>query len=89
MVEAYCNISLVRMEIGVADAAGRSDLAALDVYKRQEAAVRQDTLWKDTATIDTIKTVGYTSFLPDNIVLRAFKEALSGEISCKIRDCRI
>ena len=38
-----------------------------------EAAVRQDTLWKDTATIDTIKTVGYTRFLPDNIVLRAFK----------------
>ena len=31
MVEAYCNISLVRMEIGVADAAGRSDLAALMV----------------------------------------------------------
>ena len=39
-----------------------------------EAAVRQDTLWKDTATIDhTIKTVGYTRFLPDNFVLRAFK----------------
>lgn len=35
--------------------------------------MRQDTLWKDTATIDTIKTVGYTRFLPDNIVLRAFK----------------
>ena len=34
MVEAYCNISLVRMEIGVADAAGRSDLAALMVTVR-------------------------------------------------------
>jgi len=37
-------------------------------------ATRRDTLWKDTLTIDTIKTVGYTRFLPDDIVLRAFKE---------------
>ena len=37
-------------------------------------ATRQDTLWKDTLTIDTIKTIGYTRFLPDDIVLRAFKE---------------
>lgn len=37
-------------------------------------ATRQDTLWKDTLTIDTIKTVGYTRFLPDDIILRAFKE---------------
>ena len=43
------------------------------IIPSMEAAVRQDTLWKDTATIDTIKTVGYTRFLPDNIVLRAFK----------------
>ena len=38
-----------------------------------EAAMRQDTLWKDTVTIDTIKSVGYTRFLPDDIILRAFK----------------
>lgn len=37
------------------------------------AAMRQDTLWKDTLTIDTIKSVGYTRFLPDDIILRAFK----------------
>ena len=37
-------------------------------------ATRQDTIWKDTLTIDTIKTVGYTRFLPDNVILRAFKE---------------
>ena len=37
-------------------------------------ATRQDTLWKDTLTIDTIKTVGYTRFTPDDIILRAFKE---------------
>ncbi len=37
-------------------------------------ATRQDTLWKDTLTIDTIKTVGYTRFMPDNLILRVFKE---------------
>ena len=37
-------------------------------------ATRQDTLWKDTLTIDTIKTVRYTRFMPDDIILRAFKE---------------
>jgi len=41
-------------------------------------ATRQDTTWKDTshvdANIDTIKTVGYTRYLPDDIVLRLFKE---------------
>lgn len=37
-------------------------------------ATRQDTIWKDTLTIDTIKTVAYTRFLPDDIILRAFKE---------------
>ncbi len=36
-------------------------------------ATRQDTLWKDSLTIDTIMSVGYTRFLPDDIVLRAFK----------------
>ena len=37
-------------------------------------ATRQDTLWKDSLNIDTIKTVGYTRFMPDDIILRAFKE---------------
>ena len=37
-------------------------------------ATRQDTLWKDTLSIDTIKTVAYTRFLPDDVILRAFKE---------------
>ena len=37
-------------------------------------SIRQDTLWKDTLTIDTIKTIGYTRFIPDDIILRAFKE---------------
>lgn len=36
------------------------------------AAIRQDTIFKDSLTIDTIKTINYTRFLPDNIVLRSF-----------------
>jgi hypothetical protein len=39
-----------------------------------EFTTRQDTLWKDTLTIDTIKTVAYTRFLPDSIELRLFRE---------------
>jgi uncharacterized protein (DUF2141 family) len=39
-----------------------------------EYTSRQDTTWKDSLTIDTIRTVPYTRFLPDNIVLRLFKE---------------
>ncbi|MDO5664582.1 MAG: Ig-like domain-containing protein [Bacteroidia bacterium] len=35
-------------------------------------AVRQDTVFKDSVTIDTIKTVNYTRFLPDNVLLRSF-----------------
>ena len=34
---------------------------------------RQDTVWVDTLTIDTIKTVDYTHYYPDDIILRAFK----------------
>ncbi|GHT33343.1 hypothetical protein AGMMS49574_18800 [Bacteroidia bacterium] len=39
-----------------------------------EFTSRQDTLWVDSLTIDTIKTVGYTRFMPDDIVLRFFQE---------------
>lgn len=39
-----------------------------------ELAMRQDTLWKDSLTIDTVMTVGYTRYFPDNIELRLFKE---------------
>ena len=39
-------------------------------------ATRQDTVWNevDTLKIDTIYNVGFTRFMPDDIVLRAFKE---------------
>lgn len=36
--------------------------------------IRQDTIWRDSLRIDSIVRVGYTHFLPDNIVLRAFTE---------------
>ncbi len=36
-------------------------------------AVRQDTIFLDSLTIDTIKTVHYTRFLPDDLLLRSFQ----------------
>ncbi len=35
---------------------------------------RQDTIWRDSLHIDRIVTTGYTHFLPDDVVLRAFTE---------------
>ena len=52
------------------------DIAFLDsvVVPTFEPATRMDTTWVDSLTIDTIKAVAYTRFLPDNIELRLFKE---------------
>ena len=36
--------------------------------------IRQDTIWADTLHIANIEQTGYTHFLPDDIVLRAFTE---------------
>ena len=36
--------------------------------------VRQDTIWRDSLHIENINQTGYTHFLPDDIVLRAFTE---------------
>lgn len=44
------------------------------VVPRFERRMRQDTVWQDTITIDTIMERAYTHFLPDNLLLRAFKE---------------
>lgn len=41
-----------------------------------ERRLRQDTLWQDSLTIDTIIEYSYTHFLPDNVMLRAFKETV-------------
>ena len=37
-------------------------------------AVRPDTIWRDSITIDTIRYINYTRFMPDDLVLRVFKE---------------
>jgi len=37
-------------------------------------AIRMDTIRKDSLTIDTIKEVHYTRFIPDNAILYLFKE---------------
>ena len=53
-------------------------IAFLDslVVPSMEGAVRKDTVWNevDTLAYDTIYKVSYTRFLPDNLVLRSFKE---------------
>lgn len=51
-------------------------VAFMDTYVSPFAtpAIRPDTVWRDSVTVDTIKYVPYTRFQPDDIVLRAFKE---------------
>ena len=39
------------------------------------ADTRYDTLWRDTATVDTIMAVPYTRYEPDDVVLMAFTES--------------
>ena len=51
-------------------------LAFMDTYVSPFAspAIRPDTVWRDSVTVDTIIYTPYTRFQPDDIVLRAFKE---------------
>ncbi len=39
------------------------------------ADVRQDTVWRDTLTWDSIRYIPFTHFTPDNVILRAFTHA--------------
>ena len=61
------------------------DIAFLDsvIVPSFELTTRQDTTWKDSLTIDTIRTVGYTRFFPDNIELRLFKEKFERQYMLK------
>ena len=61
------------------------DIAFLDsvIVPSFELTTRQDTTWKDSLTIDTIWTVGYTRFFPDNIELRLFKEKFERQYMVK------
>ncbi len=44
------------------------------VVPGMEERLRQDTFWIDSLTIDTVIERKYTHFLPDDLLLRAFKE---------------
>lgn len=47
-------------------------------------AVRQDTIWRDSLHIDSIRSVGYTRFIPDDLVLRAFTETQTDRFFLKV-----
>ena len=55
------------------------DIAYIDslIIPSFEAAIRNDTIWKDSLTVDTVHVVNYNRFMPDDIVLRLFKEKFS------------
>lgn len=44
------------------------------IIPRIEERMRMDTAWVDSLTYDTIVEKAYAHYLPDNIILRAFKE---------------
>ncbi len=66
------------------DQAGE-DIAFLDtlIIPSLELTSRQDTLWKDSLTIDTIRTVEYIHYFPDDIELRLFKEKFARQYMLK------
>jgi uncharacterized protein (DUF2141 family) len=49
-----------------------------------EPAVRMDTIWKDSLTVDTIREVHYTRFTPDDIKLFLFKENVEQQYFSKL-----
>ena len=53
------------------------------VVPYSEPAIRKDTFWIDSLTIDTIIDVPYTRYFPDNLLLRAFKEEVSTQYLLK------
>lgn len=46
-------------------------------------AMRADTIWRDSLTIDTVVHVRYTRFRPDDLVLRAFLEEMNMQYLAK------
>lgn len=53
------------------------------ITPRFETRSRQDTIWQDTITVDTILTKQYTHYLPDDLILRAFKEEVKSQYLIK------
>ncbi|MCD7971763.1 MAG: Ig-like domain-containing protein [Candidatus Azobacteroides sp.] len=52
------------------------DIAFTDslIIPRFETRIKNDTIWQDSITIDTIYSYEYNKFLPDSIILFMFKE---------------
>ena len=44
------------------------------IIPRMEERIRMDTAWVDSLTYDTIVEKKYMHYLPDDVILRAFKE---------------
>lgn len=44
------------------------------IIPSMDSRVRFDTVWKDSLTIDTIMERAYTHYMPDDVLLRCFKE---------------
>ena len=64
----------------------KSEAIAFDdslIIPRWEERLRQDTSWIDSLTIDTIIERKYTHYLPDNVILRSFKEELFSQYLIK------
>lgn len=53
------------------------------IIPRFEERVRQDTSWVDSLTVDTIVERKYTHYLPDAVILRSFKEAVTSQYLVK------
>lgn len=53
------------------------------IIPRLEERTRMDTAWVDSVSYDTITEKKYTYFLPDDIVLRAFKEPMNSQYLIK------
>ncbi|WP_353331044.1 Ig-like domain-containing protein [Bacteroides sedimenti] len=53
------------------------------VTPRFEVRSKQDTIWRDTITVDTILTKRYTHYLPDDLILRTFKEEVKSQYLIK------
>ncbi len=48
-----------------------------------EPCTRNDTIWKDTVTVDTILVVPITCYKPDNVILRYFTEVFGRQYLAK------
>ncbi|MDR2086632.1 MAG: Ig-like domain-containing protein [Dysgonamonadaceae bacterium] len=49
-----------------------------------EPAIRMDTIWKDSLTVDTIREIQYTRFTPDDVKLFLFREEFEPQYFSKI-----